>query len=127
MDNTTMHPWSAVGPSAPTKQSLQTYADEIVDTAEELYQSLLKSVGKNTGPMTIVACGRKPSYLAATILNLPIYDPKKVNLVVLPMDFENLDASALSELKDLTQISDLTKWMRPYAEKMHQEAISIRV
>jgi hypothetical protein len=35
--------------------------------------------------MTLVAPGQSPAYLALAMLNLEIYDPAKVNIVILPM------------------------------------------
>ena len=65
--------------------SLEQSVDEVIDTATKIYQSLLDKVDAKQPPMTIIAPGQSPSYIALAMLNLPIYDPDKVNMVVLPM------------------------------------------
>lgn len=58
--------------------------DEIIKTSIEIYQSVLSLVKfNNSGPITIVAPGQSPSYMALAMLNLPIYNPDMVNLVTL--------------------------------------------
>ena len=68
-----------------TYEFLETGVDEIVQVAHQIYSSQLARVNKGESPITLVAPGQSPSYLAFTMLNLPIYDPAKVNMIVLPM------------------------------------------
>ena len=76
--------------------------------------------------MTIVSCGHKTSYLAVAILNLPIYDPKKVNLVILPMDFDGLPMPYENTIYGDHKIDTKWPWMQPYFRGLKAARTNIR-
>ena len=80
-------------------EDFQDATDEIIKTSIKIYQSLLSLVkSNNSKPITIVAPGQSPSYVALAMLNLSIYDPDKVNLATLKtkIEFEFCKASILN-------------------------------
>ena len=94
-----------------TYEFLQTGVDEIVQVAYKIYSSQLARVNKGESPITLVAPGQSPSYLAFTMLNLPIYDASKVNMIVLPM-------SSLKFRDPLNPSGEVQEWMRIYMIQM---------
>ena len=98
-----------------TSPTLEECVDDVVKKAEEIYKSVLGM--SRSGPLTIVSPGQSPSYVALAMINLPIYDPKKVDVVVLPLSKLHVDWD--DRLKE-------QEWMQPYCQHLRKEGIQIR-
>jgi hypothetical protein len=124
--------WGRSRCSSPTctscPPSLRQGAQEIIKTAEAIYMSVLDMYNEDLlapraphllapRPLTIVAPGQSPSYVALAIINLPIYDANKVDVVVLPLSHLSIDL----ENKFAKQ-----HWMQPYADYLKEQDIKIR-
>jgi len=65
------------------EQSLTTLVEELIEVSHNIYTFLLKEA-LCSEPISLVCGGQSPAYFALAILNLPIYNPKLVEVVVLP-------------------------------------------
>ena len=64
-----------------THQTLGDCIKELIDTSYLIYKRLLESKNK---PTTIVCGGQSPSYFCLAMMHFQIFDPKLVNIVILP-------------------------------------------
>jgi hypothetical protein len=68
--------------------------------------------------MTLVAPGQSPAYISLAMLNLKIYDPSKVNIVILPM------SSLTFDVEDPYKIQD---WFVPYLTMMVERDVAQQI
>lgn len=96
--------------------SVEEGVDEIIKTAEGIYTSVLKKY-QPSKPLTIVSPGQSPSYVALAMINLPTYNARKVDVVVLPLSKLQIDWNDRLKKQD---------WMQPYVDHLVREKIQIR-
>jgi hypothetical protein len=65
------------------EQTLGSCIKELIETASSIYK-VVKKAAETNGPISLVCGGQSPAYFALSMLNLPIYDPEKVDIIVLP-------------------------------------------
>ena len=63
-----------------THQTLGDCIKELIDSSYTIYNDILT---KNI-PITIICGGQSPSYYCLSMMNLPIYNPDLVDIVILP-------------------------------------------
>jgi hypothetical protein len=71
------------------KQLLQTHpigilVKEIIEVSYKIYTDLLEEVKKDGEAVTILCGGQSPAYYCFCMTQFKVYDPKKVNIIVLP-------------------------------------------
>jgi hypothetical protein len=64
--------------------TLENVADEIVRSAVEIYRFLLLLAESKKQSISLVCAGQSPAYFALAIVNLKLYQPEVVEIVVLP-------------------------------------------
>jgi hypothetical protein len=77
--------------------ALETIAEEIVNVSVEIYNFLLLFANLKKQALTLVCGGQSPAYFALAILNLKIYRPEIVEVVVLPYSKKGLIGDVVKE------------------------------
>ena len=83
---------------------------ELIDGSYEIYNSLLK----NQIPTTIVCGGQSPAYYCLAMMNFPIFDHTKVNIVILP--------HSKGGVKSINQYTENYE----YSKQLHAKNLDIR-
>lgn len=84
---------------------------ELVEESYEIYRKLLR---KGT-PITIVCGGQSPSYYCLAMMNFKIFDPNKVNIVILPHSKAGIKSSAYDQYRDDVK----------YCERLREKGITL--
>ena len=64
--------------------TLENVADEVIKVSTEIYRFLLLLAESKKQSISLVCAGQSPAYFALAMLNLKIYRPEIVEIVVLP-------------------------------------------
>jgi lysine/ornithine N-monooxygenase len=69
----------------PSPEVINNCVKSLIQLSYMMYKDLLEDYNEiNKSPITLVSCGQSPAYCSLAMMNFNIYDPSKVNIVIMP-------------------------------------------
>jgi hypothetical protein len=69
----------------PSPKVINNCVKSLIELSYMMYKDLLDDYNvMNNNPITLISCGQSPAYCSLAMMNFQIYNPSKVNIVIMP-------------------------------------------